>query len=78
MRKLHQRCLSLNDFEKYARKRLPHPLFAYVSGGVEDNIALHHTLQSFAHYGLIPENMVDVSQRNTDVELFGHRYRFSG
>jgi L-lactate dehydrogenase (cytochrome) len=74
MRKLYQRCLSLNDFEKYAQKRLPHPLFAYVSGGVEDNIALHHTQQSYAHYGLIPENMVDVSQRNTEVDLFGHHY----
>lgn len=74
MRKLLERCLSLNDFEKYAVKRLPHPLYAYVSGGVEDNIALHKTRNSYARYSLIPENMVDVSQRNTEVELFGHRY----
>ncbi|ADU71794.1 alpha-hydroxy acid oxidase [Pantoea sp. At-9b] len=74
MRKLANRCLSLNDFEKYARKHLPRPLFAYVSGGVEDNLARDNNRTSYARYSLIPENMVDVSQRNTEVTLFGHRY----
>lgn len=74
MRKQFERCLSLNDFEKYAVKRLPHPLYSYVSGGVEDNLALQHTLRSYARFSLIPENMVDVSHRNTEVELFGHHY----
>ncbi|ORM65323.1 alpha-hydroxy-acid oxidizing enzyme [Pantoea rodasii] len=74
MRKLLQRCLSLNDFEKHAQRHLPHPLFAYVSGGVEDNIALQNTLNSYQRFCLIPENMVDVSQRDIAVELFGHRY----
>ena len=74
MRNSLSRCLSLNDFEKLAQSYLPHPLFAYVSGGVEDNIALRTTLASYARYSLIPENMVDVSQRNIEVVLFGHRY----
>ncbi|MFT4274201.1 MAG: alpha-hydroxy acid oxidase [Pantoea sp.] len=74
MRKLANRCLSLNDFEKYAKKHLPRPLFAYVSGGVEDNLSRDHNLTSYARYSLIPDNMVDVSQRNTEVTLFGHRY----
>ncbi|WP_455853454.1 alpha-hydroxy acid oxidase [Pantoea endophytica] len=74
MRNMQSRCLSLNDFEKYAQRYLPHPLFAYVAGGVEDNIALRNTLASYARYNLIPENMVDVSQRSIGVELFGQRY----
>ena len=32
--------LSLDDFERAARARLPRPIFAYVSGGSEDNVTL--------------------------------------
>ncbi|HEY0289401.1 MAG TPA: alpha-hydroxy acid oxidase [Pseudomonas sp.] len=68
------RYLSLHDFEKGAQKILPKPLFAYVSGAVEDGQSLEANRSSFARYGFKPDVLVDVSKRDMSVELFGHRY----
>lgn len=67
-------CLSLHDFEEAARKVLPRPLFAYVSGAVEDGLSLSANRASFAHYGFKPDVLVDVSKRDMSVELFGQRF----
>jgi L-lactate dehydrogenase (cytochrome) len=42
--------LSLADFERAAQKHLPKPLWAYVSGGVEDNRSRQQNLDSFLDY----------------------------
>lgn len=74
MSKLLSRYLSLADFEVSARKLLPKPLYAYVQGGVEDNLTLYANRQVFDDYFLKPKVLVDVSSRDICVELFGHRY----
>lgn len=66
--------LSLDDFERSARRLLPKPLFAYVQGGVEDNQTLRANRSAFADYYLKPTVLVDVSKRDISTELFGHRY----
>ncbi|WP_294911257.1 alpha-hydroxy acid oxidase [Tatumella sp. UBA2305] len=71
---LEKRFLSLRDFENYAKRKLPKPLYAYVSGGVEDNISLKNNLKSFSEISLIPEFMNDVSKRSTETKIFGHTY----
>lgn len=65
--------LSLDDFERSARRLLPKPLFAYVQGGVEDNQTLRANRSAFADYYLKPTVLVDVSKRDISTELFGHR-----
>jgi L-lactate dehydrogenase (cytochrome) len=74
MSKLLSRHLSLADFEISARKLLPKPLYAYVQGGVEDNLTLYANRQVFDDYFLKPNVLVDVSTRDISVDLFGHRY----
>jgi len=74
MSKLLSRYLSLADFEVSARKLLPKPLYAYVQGGVEDNLTLDANRRVFDDYFLKPNVLVDVSSRDICVELFGHRY----
>ena len=39
--------LSLDDFERAARRHLPHPVFAYISGAVERNASLRANAASF-------------------------------
>src|SRR5258708_18793356 len=46
--------LSLDDFEHAARRHLPPPVFAYVSGGVETNAALRDNRAAFEELGFIP------------------------
>jgi L-lactate dehydrogenase (cytochrome) len=68
------RILSLDDFEHAARRHLPTPVFAYVSGGVEDNAALRDNRAAFDELGFVPRVLLDVSQRTTAARLFGHEY----
>ena len=39
--------LSLDDFERAAARHLPRPVFAYVSGAVEDNVAFRDNRAAF-------------------------------
>ncbi|KAI3593217.1 L-lactate dehydrogenase [Cupriavidus sp. U2] len=71
---LKRRVLSLKDFEPLARKRLPKPLYAYVSGAVEDNITLAQNRQSFEDLALRPRVLVGVSTRDMSFNLFGRQY----
>jgi L-lactate dehydrogenase (cytochrome) len=66
--------LSLDDFERAARRHLPRPVFAYVSGAVEDNLSSRDNRAAFEEIGFVPRVLVDVSQASTETELFGHRY----
>jgi L-lactate dehydrogenase (cytochrome) len=68
------RILSLDDFERAAKWHLPGPVFAYVSGAVEDNLSFRDNRAAFEEWGFIPRVLVDVSGVSTETELFGHRY----
>ncbi|HEY4998378.1 MAG TPA: alpha-hydroxy-acid oxidizing protein, partial [Usitatibacter sp.] len=66
--------LSLDDFEHAARRHLPRPVFAYVSGGVETDAALRDNRAALDELGFVPRVLVDVSKRTTATKLFGHEY----
>ncbi|MFT9159999.1 MAG: alpha-hydroxy acid oxidase [Acetobacter sp.] len=68
------RFLALKDFEQPARKRLPRPLFGYVSGAAEDSATLHANADAFNDVDLVPRVLVDVSARSQNVTLFGRTY----
>ena len=63
--------LSLADFERSARRYLPHPIFSYIQGGVEDNQSLKGNLTAFQAHEFIPRVLNDVSARHAGCELFG-------
>ena len=66
--------LSLADFEREAQKRLPRPIYGYVSGACEDCNTLRENRNVFAEYEFVPRVLVDVSKRQQQIELFGDRY----
>lgn len=70
-----QDLLNLSDFEIAAKRTLPKPLFAYVSGAVEDGVSEAANRSSFSRYAFKPQVLVDVSKRDTSVDLFGETYR---
>ena len=49
-------------------------MFAYVSGGVEDDATKRDNRAAFDELGFIPRVLVDVSKRTTATTLFGHEY----
>ncbi|MFJ3046456.1 alpha-hydroxy acid oxidase [Herbaspirillum chlorophenolicum] len=69
-----KRFLSLHDFEKAAKERLPVPLYAYVSGAVEDEQSINANRSAFRRYAFRPDVLVDVSRIDTSMTLLGKRY----
>jgi L-lactate dehydrogenase (cytochrome) len=66
--------LCLDDFEQAARRHLPRPIFAYVSGAVERNHSLRANQESFEQYAFVTRVLVDISRRSTAAALLGRRY----
>lgn len=69
-----KRFLSLRDFEAEAKALLPKPLFAYVSGAVEDEQSLNENRSAFKQFSFKPNVLVDVSNIDTSIRLFGQKY----
>jgi L-lactate dehydrogenase (cytochrome) len=66
--------LCLDDFEAWARKRLPRAIFGYIAGAAETNASLQMNRDSFRDYAFVPNALVDVSKRSQEVALFGKTY----
>lgn len=66
--------LCLDDFERAARRHLPGPVFAYISGAVERNQSLRANARSFENYEFVTRVLVDMSRRTTATTLLGKRY----
>lgn len=66
--------LSLDDFERAARRHLPRPLFGYVAGAAQDNRSLRGNRSAFDEWDFVPRVLVDVSRRSQRTELFGELY----
>ena len=68
--KLAKHFLALKDFEPAARALLPRPIFGYMSCATETNASLTDNLSVFDEWGFVPLALVNVSQRDTSIELF--------
>src|SRR5712671_3906945 len=69
-----RRYLSLADFEKTARRRLPRMIYGYIAGAVETDAALRDNRRAFDEYGFVPRVLNDVSGREQTTTLFGKTY----
>jgi len=66
--------LCLDDFERAARRHLPHPLFEYVSGGVEGNRSRAGNRTAFDAWRFVPRVMVDISARTSEQTFWGQTW----
>ena len=66
--------LSLDDFERTARRVLPRPIYAYVAGGAEQNLAFDDNRRAYQEIALVPRVLRNVSQRSQEVRLLGRSY----
>src|SRR5260370_12195964 len=63
--------VNVEDYRILAQRRLPKILFDYLEGGADDEIGMKHNREVFERYRLMPRRLVDVSKRDTGIELFG-------
>ena len=59
------------DFRRIAKRKLPAPVFHYMDGGADDEIALRRSTDAFADYELLPSQLSDVSTIDLRSTLFG-------
>lgn len=63
--------INVEDYRILAQRRLPKIIFDYLEGGADDETALKHNREIFERYRLMPRRLIDVSKRDTGIELFG-------
>ena len=68
------RVLSLDDFEREAKRHLPRPIFGYIAGAAENNLSNRRNREAFDEYEFVPRVLVDVSKRSTATRLFDQTF----
>jgi isopentenyl diphosphate isomerase/L-lactate dehydrogenase-like FMN-dependent dehydrogenase len=69
-----EQALNVFDFEAVARRKLPPAHFGYLQTGVDDDATLRANREGFRKFSLRVRRLVDVSQVDTSVELFGAKW----
>ncbi len=64
---------SYEDFRRKARRRLPRILFDYIDGGSYAEATLEDNVRAFSRHTLTQRVMIDVSEVNSEITLFGER-----
>jgi 4-hydroxymandelate oxidase len=68
--------VSVSDYREAARRRVPHAAFEYIEGGAADEITLRWNEEALRRLRIRPRVLVDVSQLDTRVTLFGQALPF--
>ena len=66
-----KRCHNIQDFRRYARLRVPSPMFHYMDGAADDEVTLARNESDFERYELLPRYLVDVSEIDTTTTVMG-------
>jgi len=66
--------LDVFDFEPVMRKNVPPAHFGYMATGADDEMTLRANREGFHRFVLRPRRLVDVSNIDMTLELFGTRY----
>src|SRR5712671_6083867 len=68
--------LSLLDFEALAHKHISHGAWERIQGGAADEITIGWNCEAYNHIRLRPRVLLDVSNLDTRIKLFGQELPF--
>jgi (S)-mandelate dehydrogenase len=66
-----EKAVNIEDLRRLAKRRLPRAIFDFFDGGAEDEVTLRENRAAFERVRLLPRVLVNVSQVDTKVEVFG-------
>jgi 4-hydroxymandelate oxidase len=66
----------LADYEAAAKQRIPHMSWEFYNGSAADEISMRWNVEAYQRMRLKPRVLVDVSNLDTRVTLFGHEHPF--
>lgn len=66
-----RRCVSVEDYRRVAKRRLPRGVFDYIDGAAEDERTMMRNVDAFGSYEFQPRVLCDVSNLDTSVSILG-------
>ena len=66
-------CHNIDDFRRLAKRRLPWPVFDYIDGGADDEIAMRRNTDAFADCDLVPNVLAGVASTDASVTVMGRK-----
>ncbi|MDN3987279.1 alpha-hydroxy acid oxidase [Zwartia vadi] len=66
--------INLHDYRALAQRRLPKIAFDFIDGGADDERGMLRNREAFSQYQLLPRYLIDITNRDQSVELFGRKY----
>lgn len=66
--------LAVTDFEAIARQNLPPAHWGFMYSGVDDNMTRDANINAYTHIELRPHRLVNVSEIDTSIDLFGTKW----
>ena len=66
-----KRCHNIRDLRRYAKRRIPRPMFDYMDGAADDEVTLNRNQSDFNRYDLLPRYLVDVGEIDPSTEIMG-------
>lgn len=69
-----KRILCLDDFEPFAKRVLPRPIFGYVAGAAETNASYDDNFRAFREFGFVHRSLVNVSGRTARASVMGMEF----
>lgn len=66
-----ERAFSIDALRKLAKRKTPAMAFDFIDGGAEDEVTLRRNRTAFADISLKPRVLVDVSEKDTSVQVLG-------
>jgi len=65
--------VNVHEFEEIAKRKLHKLAYDFIAGGVEDELTLRANREAFARTFLVPRVMIDVTNVDPSIELFGEK-----
>ena len=66
-------CNNVRDLRRLAKRKLPWPIFNYLDGGADDEVALRRSVAAFDDYELLPTHLSDISNIELKTTLLGQK-----
>ncbi len=66
-----ERCHSIADLQRIARRRLPWPIREFLEGGAGREWSIHNNVAAFSRWALVPRSLADVGERDLSARVFG-------
>lgn len=70
---ISRRAHNIAQVRELARRRLPRAIWEFIERGTEDDLLINRNVAAMQALQLLPRTLRDVSQRTSEIELFGRR-----